>query len=169
RDMMKAMRGVARHPYRPCCIEQHLRPHDVRLDEFRGPMYRSIDVGLGCEMHDRIDLLLFQEVVYEIVFANIAMHEADAVGCTQGFDVREVARIRERIEHDDAIFGVHATPVMSEVGADESRAAGDEQSALHDVQVFLFLRSCMVSRSPSSHGLARMPSAASVAPMASTL
>jgi hypothetical protein len=70
------------------------------------------------------DGVLGKELFDQIGIADIALDQLDAF---KARDIGRVARISERIEHGDGVVGVMFAPVMHEVGADESGAAGDEQ------------------------------------------
>jgi hypothetical protein len=40
----------------------------------------------------------------------------------------QVAGIRQRVEHDDAVVGVFREPMMDKIRADEAGAASDEEA-----------------------------------------
>nr|BFF13325.1 hypothetical protein GCM10025699_46280 [Microbacterium flavescens] len=109
-------------------VEQLLRAEHVGLDEDRGVPDRAVDVRLGGEVDDGVDL--GEEPVEQGAVADVALDEGVARGVGDGGEVRLVARVGQGVEHDhlgafEARVGVFEG-ASDEVRADEAGAAGDE-------------------------------------------
>ena len=104
---------------------------DVGFEEFLGALDGAIDVAFCSEVDDEGDVMMVEEVGDELGVADIADDEVDhGVG---GWETFGVAGVGECIEDDDLVFGVIFSPVMNEVGADESGSACDED-IFHDFE-----------------------------------
>ena len=76
---MKAVTGrriVAVQPDAAGGLQQVVRADDVGVDEGAGADDRAVDVGLGREMHDRVDLLLAQQRLDRLPIDDIAFDES---------------------------------------------------------------------------------------------
>ena len=131
-DVEKAEGDFARRrqrvPVEAGAVEEAEGADDVGLDERLGGIDGAVDVGLGGEIDDGVDLVLGEEAGDEGGVTNVAMGENVArVGREVG-EVGGVARVGEGVEVDQpcerrAIFEEALT---DEIAADESGAAGDQ-------------------------------------------
>ena len=111
-------------------VEEGLGADHVGHHEVGGAQDGPVDVRLGGEVHDRVDVA--DEVLHEGPVEDVALDEAQAVVLGDGSEVREVARVGQLVEDDDGL-GFLAAPGAAQdgahvVGADEARAAGHEKS-----------------------------------------
>ena len=100
---------------------------DVGLDERRRLQQRAVDVALGGEVDDGVDLV--DQLPDELGVADVALHEAVALAQRPAFDVEQVvgvAGVGQLVEVDDLVVVVLRQEVADEVAADEARAARDE-------------------------------------------
>jgi hypothetical protein len=110
------------------CVEQHLRPFDVRRHELATAFLdRLLDVRLGGRVHDHVDVA--DDLGNELGVADVAVDEGKALVAHEIGEVVHVARVCERVEEDDLV-GRAAQKVAHEVRRDEPRAAGDENAFL---------------------------------------
>jgi hypothetical protein len=110
----------ASHAREPRRVEERLRAEDVRTEEPAGVDDGEAVVRLGREVDDRVDRLVPEQPLDEVGVPDVTVDEVDPV-----LDVLEIppfARVREEVEHDDAVVGMSREPVAHEVGADEARA-----------------------------------------------
>jgi hypothetical protein len=85
-------------------------------------------VAFGREMHHEIEVVATKQRLNQPGIADIAMNELEPFISLYCIEIGSIARISERIEHDNQIVRMQPTPIKSEVGADETRAAGDQES-----------------------------------------
>jgi len=119
-------------------IEEGVGAHDVGAHEGFRAEDGAVDVALGGEVDDRVDLVLGKEALDEGAVADVTLDKhIAALGA--GFfrrlpiarldvgEVFEVARVGEGVEIDDAPRKIWAPEEpVDEVRADEAGAAGDE-------------------------------------------
>lgn len=92
-------------------LEQHVRAEDVVLRELERVTEGVVDVGLGREVHDRVDLLRLQHEVHQVGAADVALHEL-VVGVV--LDLVEVGQAR-------AVCGVKMSVKERDEGREERR------------------------------------------------
>ena len=109
-------------------VEQVLRAQDIGDEEELGVLNAAVDVALGSEVDDVVELVAGKEVVHQGAVADVSADKDAAVVVDVGSDGAEVACIGQRVEHDDADVFVYAQQVLDVVGADESGGAGYEVS-----------------------------------------
>ena len=114
-------------------LEQPQRPDDVHVEERLGRQDAAIDVALGREVHDGLDLVTLQRVEHRRAVADISAHEDVSGVALEVTQVLEVACIREGIDVDELVGGPLLADEARVARADESRAAGDEQVHGHRV------------------------------------
>ncbi len=114
----------ALHLRRARTIEQRRRADDVRLHERHRSQDRAIDVALGGEVNDRVDVMVGEHARDQLCVADVTAHELDVGDIGNG---AEVACVGERVEHDEALLGLGRTTAAHEGRADETAATGDEQ------------------------------------------
>ena len=100
-------------------LEQHLRPAKLGAAEVLRREDRTVDVGLGGEVDDRLAAARRAGNVGGL--RNVALVKVDV--CRK---IRAVARIGQLVEHDD-IVACEQQP-LGEMRADEARAACDEDA-----------------------------------------
>ena len=121
--------ATAPEPHRSCSLEQRVCPDDVGVDERVWAGDRSIDVTLGGEVEHGANLMLTQKTLAQRAIANVAVDEFKSRRITRAFDAIEVgaiARISERIEHDDVRVRVGRQLMANKIGADEAGAASHQ-------------------------------------------
>ena len=74
----------------------------VRADEIVGTEYRAIDVRLGSEMHECVDVKPLHDLAYGILVADVLAYECIAGIALQAFEILGIPGIGERIQHDHA-------------------------------------------------------------------
>ena len=101
-------------------LQHRERADDVGAQKRLGLGQRVVDMGLGREMHDRVGL--GDQLGHRLGVGDVALHQPDVVlDRCQRF---AAARIRQRVQNGHRVL---ANRTMHEVGADETRAAGDQQ------------------------------------------
>jgi len=126
---MKAVlcwRVVAVEPNTARRLQQIVRANNIRIDKRGGTGDRPIHVRLGRKMHDRVNVFLTQECLNHVPIDDVAFHESIIIVAGHGLQAGKIARVRERIENDESILRVPGRPLLHEIRANESGAAGDE-------------------------------------------
>src|SRR5262245_55933612 len=95
------------------CPDKSVRRHD-----------RPVHVTLGREMHDRVEIMLVEQILGQVPIANVAVHEQECLVVLERVEIGAVAGIGQGIENDDAICRSQTAPMQDEIGADKSCAAG---------------------------------------------
>src|SRR5579859_8177949 len=108
-------------------LEQRVGADDVGVYEGIRTIDGAVHVGLGGEMHHRVDGAFAHQLVHQRLIADVAVHEAETLAPFQPCQVEAAAGIGERIQHRDPVGRVSRRPVVHEVGAYEAGAAGDKQ------------------------------------------
>ena len=121
-------------------LQQREGAHHVGAREGERIDDRAVDVALGRQVDDRVDVVPGEEAPQGLEVAYVAPLE-DVVGLRLDVgEVGQVARIGEFVEVDDAVVGIFADEEPRHVRADEPGAAGYED-------VFHCRCSCAASRS----------------------
>ena len=81
-------------------------------------------MALGREMDDRVDAVIGDQGGDARRILDVAFDEMDAV---QALQIGAIARISERVEHDDPVLRMGLSPEADEVRADEAGASGHEK------------------------------------------
>src|SRR5579863_1531547 len=114
----------ARHAGGAAGLKQIVRAVDIGAHEGRSILNAAIDVALRGEVDDGIapaDLLRDGGI------ADIHLHKMAMASAQLGFKVREIARVGELVEDNQLPVRMLGDGLVNEVGADESRTAGNKQ------------------------------------------
>jgi len=123
--MVEAVRlAVAVQPGLLRRLQQAVRADDIGSHEGIRAGDRAVDVAFRREVDDRVDLVIGNDRRDQIGIADIAFDEEHVV---QPVEVVLVACIGQQVEDDDLVLGCDLAAIMDEVGANEARAAGDNQ------------------------------------------
>ncbi len=107
-------------------LEHDARSGDVGAQELRGAVDRAVDVRLGSEVDDGV--VAVHRLTHGITVTDVALDEGVAIVVGDVGQRREVARVGQGVEVGDPDVVGHPERVADEVGADEARSAGDEDS-----------------------------------------
>jgi hypothetical protein len=105
-------------------LQQSERPHDIGLNEWFRPEDRTIDMGLGGEMNDRVDPIPTQQVVNQRTIPDIPLNEGVPLGSRHVDKILGPTRVGQRIKIDDLDTWSLVEQVPDEIGADETGAPG---------------------------------------------
>src|ERR1019366_5505926 len=89
----------------------------------------AIDMAFGGEMDHLADAMLIPKRLDERFVANVAANKNQARVFEEPVEVGEIPGVGELVENDELEFFVAAEEQANEVGTDETRAAGDENSS----------------------------------------
>jgi hypothetical protein len=64
---------------------------------------------------------------HELGVGNVAVYELEQFVAMEKVQVGAVPSVGQRIKHNNAIARLMASPMQNEIGADETRTAGDEK------------------------------------------
>ena len=115
--------GPILRPHCPRCLQQLVRAPNVRVDERIRTMNRSIDVGLGGEMHDGVDAFSLEDVPHRIAVPDVTLHKCESLVLGDRLQTRHVSGVGKRVQADDFIGRVLLHPELDEVAADEAGRA----------------------------------------------
>jgi hypothetical protein len=82
-------------------------------------------MGFGGEMYDRIEALIRQQHFHSAGIADVAVHEAKSRMIPYRLQAREVACVRQCIQHNQPGLRMSAQPMMNEIAADKAGASSD--------------------------------------------
>lgn len=88
-------------PVETGAVEEAERADDVGLDKRLGGIDGAVDVGLGGEIHDGVDVMFGEETGDEGGIADIAVRENVARVVREVGEVSGVAGVGERVEVDE--------------------------------------------------------------------
>ena len=83
-------------------------------------------MGLGSEMHDRVDPFGDEEIIDQIRTRDVAMYELEILRRLGWVEILEVGAIIEFIEHHDLIVRVVTDQSVRHMRCDESGGPRDE-------------------------------------------
>ena len=88
----------------PARIHQDCCANDIRLEKNLRICDRAIHMRLRREIHDHIRMLLFKEPIDCFPVADIHLYEAEIRKTHHALQRRQIPRIRQFIQTDDAVF-----------------------------------------------------------------
>ena len=109
----------------PRRLAQDCGAADIGLDEGERVHQGSVDMGLSGEVDDGIGVA--GQRVDEIGVADVALDETKTGPTLELGKVRQVARVRQLVEHGDGYFRPCAADVTDEVRTDEPRRSCYQQ------------------------------------------
>ena len=107
-------------------LKQLMRTDDISLDKGSRPGDRTVDVGFGGKVHDRVDLLLSKQCFDRSLVSDVCFDEAILLVLCNRLEAREVSGIGQGIENHDPVTRGLICPVVYKVCANEAGAAGDK-------------------------------------------
>src|SRR2546423_15011387 len=110
-------------------FKERLCPEDVRPEEQTRVEDRQAVVRLGGEVDDHVDAVVAEHKVDEVELTYVSLDELDVLA--EPGQVGQIPCVGERVEDDDAVFGVPLGPVPHKVRTDEAGATGDEKPPAH--------------------------------------
>ena len=113
-------------------VEEHLRAEHVRAHEDLRVEDRTVHVGLGREVHHRVDGVFGEHALHRLGVRDVGPHEVIARVVLDVGEILQVAGVGEQVDVHDLGVGPLAQQVTHEVGAAETGPAGDE-ALLHVV------------------------------------
>ena len=122
-DFVRAYLMVALDAVFAAGIHQNRRPHDVRFKEKLRIFDRTIDVRFGRKVDNHVGMFFFKQFVNCFTIADVNLAETEVGIVHHRLERRQVARIRELVNADDALIRMCLKHMEHEVAADEPRAA----------------------------------------------
>ena len=96
-------------------VHQYGGADDVGLQEDGGVFDGAVHMALRREVHNDIGVLLLKKRVHGLPVADIRLHKAEAGIIHNGRERREIARVGELVDADDAVVRVPVQHVKNEV------------------------------------------------------
>ena len=124
-DLIRAGLVIALYSVLTAGIHQHRCPDDISLEEDRRIFYRSVDVGLGREVHDDVWLLILEQLIDAVSVPYIQFKKFKLRIIHDRFKCREVPGIRQRIYTQDLILRMLFPLIENEITSDKSGTAGN--------------------------------------------
>jgi len=113
-------------PVGSCSFEQYKGADDIGLDKVTGAADGSVDMALGGEVDDAVDLILFQQFGYQGLVTDISAHKMIAALIGQSLQVVGGACIGEFVEVNNLYIAVIGEHIAYVVAADKACATGDK-------------------------------------------
>ena len=95
------------------------------MDEDRGIDQGTVDVALGREVDDVVEMVFGKQGIDEVAVGDVAFDEGEVLGFFD-FQGLQMPGIAEDIKADEMVFRVFGNHEVQEVGADEAGASGHE-------------------------------------------
>jgi hypothetical protein len=105
-------------------LEHDERSGHVGLNEWCRLVNASINVGFGCKVDDTVATAYCS--FDRCGVTNVASHEAVFRIRCDGFQIREIAGVRQFVKIDDPKPSVERENMPDEIGANKSRASCDQ-------------------------------------------
>mmetsp|Transcript_25928 Transcript_25928/g.56302 ORF Transcript_25928/g.56302 Transcript_25928/m.56302 type:complete len:398 (+) Transcript_25928:1556-2749(+) len=109
-------------------LQQHGSSHHICFCEGHGSHKGSIDVRLGREVHDRIDLILLDDGPDGGLGCDVAIDEGEVGGTLESLQVRCVGALGEVVEADEEDFRIGLHHVGQNIGTYEACTPGEQDS-----------------------------------------
>ena len=113
-------------PHTASGLQEIVRADNIGVDEGGGSGNRAINVRLGREMHDRVNLLFPEKRLDCIPIHDIAFHESILLIARKRLQARQITGVRQSIQHNQSVLWVLARPVLHEIRTNESSATGNQ-------------------------------------------
>ena len=107
-------------------LEQGERAHDVGAGKGEGILDAAVHVALGGQVDDAVDVLLLHELEEGVEVADVHPDKLVVRPFLDVLQVRQVARVRELVEVDDAVVRILRDEEADDVRTDETGAACDD-------------------------------------------
>lgn len=114
-------------------MQESLRTEDIGSKEDLRVIDGAVDVGLGGEIDDVVDVETLEKAMDKGGISDVAMDEDAAPVVNEVLNGSEVPGVSEGIEGDETVMGVCGEHVVKEIGADEAGGTGDEVS-VHSIR-----------------------------------
>ena len=112
-------------------LKEGKRTHDIGPGECERILDRTVHMGLGSKVDDAVDMFLLHEGVEGLEVADVHLHEPVVRPVFDVAKVGEVAGIGQLVYVDYLIIRVFVDEQPDNMGADESRSAGDYDGSFH--------------------------------------
>ena len=152
---MEALALIVACPCLACCLQECDSAEDVVHGEEHRHAYRAVDMALGCEVHNAIDMVLGKDALNELLVADVALYECVVWALECLGDIVETTRVGELVECYDVVVGILRCHKLHNVAANKARTTRNKYIAL--LHNYLFI-SDITSRSRSCQGAIAMPS-----------
>jgi hypothetical protein len=113
-------------------LKKRMRAKNVGLSKFEGIAKGTIDMRLGGKMKDGVNLVIMEDQTDKLEIENVAFDEFEIPTLERRTEILKIGTIVQHIEADEKYIGILLGHKVADMGADETRAAGD-QDALGDV------------------------------------
>ena len=100
--------------------------HHVALDENFGVLDGAVNMALGGEVDDIVEIVLCEQALDQLLVADVALHKDVAGVALNVLQVLKIAGIGQLVEVDQQNFRVLLEHIMHEVGTDKTGTAGDK-------------------------------------------
>ena len=105
-----------------------MRADDIGLNKGIRPFDRSVHVGFGRKMDNRIEAFFPQQAFNQRRIADITMNKPKFRTRADRLKIRQIASIGQGIQDHDACLRMRIQPVSNEVRPNEAGTAGNEKS-----------------------------------------
>ena len=119
RNLMIALNAIL-----TACVEQHLRAHDVGLQENGRVLNRAVNMALRCKVYDNLRLLLLKNAVNRFAVSNIRLDKLEMRIVHHRRKRLHVTCIGQRVHTQNIVLRVLFEHKMHKVAANKSGTAG---------------------------------------------
>mmetsp|Transcript_38583 Transcript_38583/g.62246 ORF Transcript_38583/g.62246 Transcript_38583/m.62246 type:complete len:249 (+) Transcript_38583:1766-2512(+) len=108
-------------------FQHHVCAEDVCLGEGDGIPKGQVHMGLGCKMHDRVDLLCFHDEVEQVDGSNVSLDELEIRLALHFGEVLQARAGFQAVQDHDLVLGVLLEQQLRHMAGDEACPSCDEQ------------------------------------------
>mmetsp|Transcript_4160 Transcript_4160/g.7074 ORF Transcript_4160/g.7074 Transcript_4160/m.7074 type:complete len:290 (+) Transcript_4160:289-1158(+) len=119
-------------PHDARSFQQHMRAEDVVHGEVKAVPERIVHVRLGGEVHNRIDLLSGEQVIYKIRAGDVSLDELEVRTVFHGIEVLHAGAVVQLVQHHHLVLRVGPNEKECNMARNEPCSAG-QQDVLWDV------------------------------------
>ena len=121
RDLMVALDTVL-----TASVHQRCGTHNIRLEEDARVFDGTVNMAFCGKVHHNVRMLFFKQLIYSFAVADIGLHKAEIRVIHDRRQRRQVARVGQLIEADNAVIRVFSQHVKNKIGTNKSGAAGND-------------------------------------------
>ena len=119
-------------------MQQAEGTHDVGTGKGEGVFDAAVDVALGCQVDDAVDVVLSHYLEHLIEVADIGAHEGVVGSLFYVFEIGQVAGIGQLVKVDDVVLGILVDEEAHYVRAYEAGSAGDEDMSCVGIHCYCY-------------------------------
>ena len=120
-------------------LQQAQGTHNIGTGKGKGILDGTVNVRLGCQVNDTVDLLVLHKLVEGIKIADVHPDKLIVRLILNILEVCQITRIGQFIQVDDVVLGILVDKESYNVGADEACTTSDND-IFHDFIIIFVIQ-----------------------------